>query len=449
MAYSHTVRQLTKNTSSPRRPHSGSRLPEGLAAFRHRNYRIFWFAQLVSLTGTWMQSLAQSWLVLEMTDSAFQLGLINVCQFAPTLLFGLVGGVYADRIPKRRLLQVTQTIAGLIVSVLAVLVTLGHVQLWQIYAAALGLGFVNAFDMPARQAFVAEMVGKDDLMNAVALNSALFNTTRVLGPALAGVLLAQVGAAVCFILNAASYAPVVVGLTLMRVAAPKRSKAEGSGLQRIRQGLSYVRSTPTVLLPIVLVGIVATFGMNFNIWVPLLAKRNFDIGAGGFGLLLSSMGVGSLAGALTLAFSGRRPRGRLMLLCAAAFGVFEGGLAIAGAAAAPVLVAVGLMALIGFTMSTTMAMANTTVQQATPDALRGRVMSIYMTVFAGTTPFGALIAGGTAHAFGTPVSVAISGVIVVGAAIGVGIWSTRAAVAAPGGSRASDQVSSASSHAAD
>ena len=201
--------------SAPLCPAPLARLPHGLAAFRHRDYRIFWFTQLVSLTGTWMQSLAQSWLVLTITDSPFQLGLINVCQFGPTLFLGLVGGVVADRVPKRRLLLTTQSAAGALTAVLALLVATGQVQLWHIYATALGLGLVNAFDMPTRQAFVAEIVGKDDLMNAVALNSALFNTTRVLGPAIAGLLLARFGATVCFVLNAVSYAPVVVGLALM------------------------------------------------------------------------------------------------------------------------------------------------------------------------------------------------------------------------------------------
>jgi MFS family permease len=410
---------------APTRPSLGSRLPRGLAAFRHRDYRIFWFAQLASLTGTWMQSLAQSWLVLSLTGSAFQLGLINVCQFGPTLFLGLIGGVVADRIPKRRLLFVTQAVAAALVALLAVLVATDAVQLWQIYAVALALGVVNAFDMPARQAFVAELVGKDDLMNAVALNSALFNATRVIGPALAGLLLAQVGAAICFVLNAASYLPVLVGLALMRVAPRPADEDDATGRERLRQGLAYVRGTPAVLLPLVLVGVVATFGMNFNVWVPLLAKREFAIGAGGFGLLMSAMGVGSLAGALTLAFAGRRPRRGPMLAMAAAFGLFEGGLALAGAASAPVALAFPLMAGVGFAMSTTMALANTTVQTTAPDALRGRVMSIYMTVFAGTAPLGALLAGATAKLLGTPLSVAAGGTTVLLAAVLLAAWGTR------------------------
>lgn len=405
------------------RPSAGTRLPKGLAAFTHRDYRILWFTQLGSLTGTWMQSLAQSWLILTMTDSPLQLGLINVCQFGPTLFLGLPAGVVADRIPKRRLLLITQCAAFAVTALLAFVVATGRVQLWQIYAAALGLGLVSAFDMPTRQAFVADVVGKDDLMNAVALNSALFNTTRVIGPALAGLLLAQVGAAVCFVVNAASYVPVVLGLLAMRTTgapAPEAAADDASAVARLREGFAYVLATRAVLLPIILVGAIATFGMNFNVWVPLLARRDFGIGADGFGVLMSSLGVGSLTGALILAFKGRRPNRRLMLLTALAFGGFEIGLAFAASARLPVIAAMGLMAAVGFAMSTTMAVANTTVQTIAPDALRGRVMSIYMTVFAGTAPLGALIAGGASGAFGTPTSVAMGGMVVTLAA--VGLW---------------------------
>ena len=405
-------------------------LRRGFAAFRHRDYRIFWFAQLVSLTGTWMQGLAQSWLVLSLTDSAFQLGLINVCQFGPTLLLGLVGGVVADRIPKRRLLLATQAVAGGLASVLALLVATGRVELWHIYVVALALGVVNAFDMPTRQAFVVELVGKADLMNAVALNSALFNTTRIIGPAIAGILLAQVGPAACFVVNAVSYAPVLLGLAVMRVKPLVDVKGR-TGLERLREGLAYVRASPAVLLPIVLVGFVATFGMNFNVWVPILAWHDLAIGAGGFGLLMSAMGIGSLTGALALAFGGRRPRRGPMLGAAVAFGLLEGGLAAAAAIPLHVTVAVLLLTGIGFAMSTTMALANTTVQLTAPDELRGRVMSIYMTVFAGTMPIGALLTGLTAHYFGTPSSIAIGGSVVVAA--GAGCWALAAGRWLPGG----------------
>jgi len=402
---------------------SPTRLPNGLRAFRHRDYRLFWFSQLLSLTGTWLQSLAQSWLVLTLTNSPVQLGLIGVFQFGPSLVFGLPGGVLADRFPKRRLLMVTQSIMAAITGALALLVATGRVQLWHIYAAALLFGIVNAVDMPTRQAFVTDMVGPDDLQNAIALNSALFNTTRIIGPALAGVLLSTVGAGLCFVLNAVTYLPVVGVLALMRTQGnPHPGAGEQSPLERLRGGLAYVARTPAVLLPIVLVGFVATFGMNFNVWAPLLARDVLDIGASGFGTLMASLGVGSLAGALALAFAGRNPtRGRILLM-AAIFGGFELALAFAAMLRAPLPLVMPLMAAVGFSMSTTMAQANTLVQTNSPDALRGRVMSIYMTVFAGSTPLGAAVAGGVAEWGGAPAAIAVGGAVSVLAALGVAVW---------------------------
>jgi MFS family permease len=405
-----------------------------LAAFRHRDYRVFWFSQLGSLTGNWMQNLAQAWLVLTLTNSPVQLGLIGACQFGPSLLLGLPAGVLADRFPKRNLLLSTQAIAGVLTAVLAGLVVTDAVQLWHIYAVALGFGVVTALDMPARQAFVADVVGKDDLMNAVALNSALFNTTRIIGPAVAGVLLARVGAAACFAINAASYVPVLVALAAMRTRGNPAADAQSSPIERLRQGLAYVRATPAVLLAIAVVGVVATFGMNFSVWVPLLARRDFAVGAGGFGILMSSMGVGSLVGVLTLAFRAKRPRRRLMLATAIAFGALLGALAFAASVPLPFLVALPLMAGVGCMMSTTMATANTLVQTSVPDELRGRVMSIYTTVFAGTLPIGSLVAGATSKALGTPTSIAIGGGVVLLAALAAaGGWGLvgRVAGAAP------------------
>ena len=390
-----------------------SRLPRGLAAFRHRNYRLFWFGQLISVTGTWMQTLAQSWLVLTLTSSAFKLGLVSVCQFTPILLIGLFAGVVADRVPKRRLLVITQALSGLFAGILAVLVAEDRVQLWQIYALALALGVVNAFDMPTRQAFVVEMVGKEDLMNAIALNSSLFNAARIVGPAIAGILLAAFGAQVCFGLNAVSYLAVIAGLLMMRLQ-PRPIAAAGSGWKRVQEGLTYVRGTPAILLPVILVGLVGTFGMNFNLWVPLLAKQSLDVGASGFGLLMSAMGVGSLLGALLIAFTATAgPQRSLLYGGAAVMGGLEIGLALAGAIPLPLAAAMVLLAGIGFASSCTMSTANTTVQTNSPDDMRGRVMSVYMTVFAGTAPFGGLAAGGTAGAFGVPASIAIGGAISV------------------------------------
>ena len=398
-------------------------LPRGLVAFEHRNYRLFYAGQLVSLSGTWMQRLAQSWLVLSLTSSAFQLGLVNVFQFTPILLFGLVGGVLADRFPKRSLLVVTQGVSCLLAAVMALLVWTGRIELWHVYVLAFGLGLVNAVDMPTRQSFVIEMVGREHLMNAIALNSSLFNSARVIGPAIAGVLLATAGVAVCFAINAISYLAVILGLLMMRLA-PAPERAVESVLTRLRAGLSYVRETPNIYLPLILVGGAATFGMNFNIWVPLLAKQDLGVGAGGFGVLMSALGAGALAGALALAFAGRQPSLPLLLGSAVLFGTGEIVLAVA-ATEVPVLAIAGMLAGLGFLMTTTSAMANTMVQSTARDALRGRVMSVYMTVFAGTTPIGALVAGAVASSYGATGSLILGGVVTVAAAALVALLSRR------------------------
>jgi MFS family permease len=394
-------------------------MSDGFRALRYRNYRLFWSGQLVSVIGTWMSNLALSWLVLELGATAFQLSLVGVFQFGPVLVLGLAGGIVADRFPKRSILLATQSSSALLAAILTVLVATDAIQLWHVYGFALGLGLVNVVDMPSRQAFVSELVPRDDVMNAVALNGAVFNSGRVVGPAVAGLLLATLGSAVCFGVNAVSFLPVIAGLALMRFPARHRDVPVGSNLDRLREGLTYVRTTPEILLPVVLVGFVGTFGMNFNVWVPLLARHDFATGATGFGLLMSSLGFGSLAGALTLAFRGKRPRRGLMLATALTLGTLELSLAAAGAAGVPYLVALPLLAGMGFTMSTTMMTANTTVQTTAPDALRGRVMSVYMTVFAGTVPIGALIVGSVAEAFGTPMSLVVGGSITIAASLSV------------------------------
>lgn len=396
-------------------------MPRGLAAFRYRNYRLFWFGQLISVTGTWMQSLAQSWLVLTLTPSAFLLGLVSVFQFAPVLAIGLFAGVIVDRVRKRNLLVVTQALSGVLAGLLAVLTWSGHIELWMVYAIAFLLGTVNAFDMPTRQAFVVEMVGKDDLMNAIALNSSLFNAARIIGPAVAGVLLAAVGPAAAFGINSLSYLAVIAGLLMMKLG-PHVDVARGRGLEQLRQGLHYVRSTESILRPIMLVGLVATFGMTFNVWIPLLAKQDLHSGAGGFGLLMAASGVGSLIGALALAFLVTSVKRWMLYSTAGALGALDIVLALVGAIPLAIGIAMLVLAAIGFCSTTTMAMANTTVQTSAPDELRGRVMSVYTTVFAGTAPFGALIAGAIASSFGTPVSLLVGGIVTVAAVASVAFW---------------------------
>lgn len=388
----------------------------GFRAFQHRNYRLLWTGQTFSVTGTWMQSLALAWLILSLTDSAFDLALVGAFQFGPTLLLGLAGGLIADRFPKRAILLVTQAIMAVLAGILALLVATDLVQLWHVYVIALGTGIATAVDMPTRQSFVSELVPSDDLVNAVALNAALFNAGRVVGPALAGLILAFSSPAVCFGLNAASFLAPISSLLRMRFASKPRAESGGSQFERLREGLGYVRSTPAVLLPICMVGLVATFGMNFNVWVPLLAKRELATGATGFGILMSALGVGSLFGALTLAFTGRRPRRNLMILAAASLGSLEIILAIVGASGLHFIAAIPLLAGMGFCMSMAMSLANATVQSSAPDHLRGRVMSVYMTVFMGTFPIGSLISGFASDQLGTPASIGIGGAIALSVA---------------------------------
>lgn len=399
-------------------------LRKGFIAFTYRNYRLFWFGQLVSVTGTWMQSLAQSWLVYEILGaSPFQLGLVNVLQFLPVLLFGIPAGIVADRFPKRSILMVTQSAMMLLSAVLAMLVITEVVQLWHVYLVATVFGCANALDMPTRQAFVSEMVDRDVLMNAIALNSALFNTGRIIGPAIAGVLLAIMGPGPLFAINATSYIAVLAGLLMMNVA-PIIKTSDVGPVQRLREGLTYIRGEPMIFRTIVMVGMVGIFGMNFNVWVPVLASDAFDAGSSAYGQLFSAMGAGSLLGALSLAFSGRGPNRSRMVGAVFAMGAGEIVLGAVAASGTALLLGAMTIALIGFTTTNTMSTANTIVQTTASDELRGRVMAVYMTVFAGTIPIGALLAGWVTGQFGLTISLATSGTMVVLAGL-YQLWAAR------------------------
>ncbi len=380
-------------------------------AFRYRNYRLFFMGQLVSVTGTWMQSLAQSYLVYEvLRSSPFELGLVNVFQFAPVLLLGIPAGIVADRLPKRSILVVTQSVFSFLALVLTVLIALGQIEIWHVYTVATVFGITNAFDMPTRQAFISEMVGRESVMNAIALNATMFNTGRVLGPAIAGVVLATLGPAVCFGINAVSYIAVIAGLLMMRITR-EPSRAVGSAGARLREGLSYVRATPDILRTIILVGVVGIFGMNFQVWVPILASDSFGSGGETYGLLFAAMGGGSLVGALALATFGRDPSRFRMLIAAIGLGLVEVALGIGATIPIPLAIGMILLALAGFASSNAMSTANSIVQTTSSDALRGRVMAVYMTVFAGTAPFGFLITGFIADRFGVGTSLTLSGAV--------------------------------------
>jgi MFS family permease len=378
----------------------------------HRNFRLFWFGQLVSLVGTWMQQVAQNWLVLELTNDPIALGLTATAQFAPVLVFGLFGGVIADALPKRRTLLVTQGASMILAAALGVLVFSGRVEVWHVWLLAGLLGLVSAIDMPVRQAFVVEMVGRRDIANAVALNSAVFNASRIVGPAIAGLLIGVAGIAACFFINAASYLAVLAGLALIRVedllpTARARFESSVSGvLGQLAEGLRYVRDTPVVLLAIGLLGVVATAGMNFSVLMPIMARDVLGGGAETFGFLMAASGVGSLLSALMIAF-GQRPTLRLLLTGAAVFGLGLVGVGLSRS----VPLSLALMVFVGWGVIAMAATTNTLIQLTVPDELRGRVMSVYTTVFAGSTPIGGLFSGTLAAAFTAPVAVVVGGLI--------------------------------------
>ena len=391
-------------------------------ALRHRNFRLFWFGQLISLIGTWMQSIGQAWLVLQLTHSAWLLGVVGALQFLPIMLFSLFGGVLADRLPKRRVLLFTQSFAMLQAAVLWILVASGHIQVWEVLVLASLLGLTNSFDMPTRQAFVVEMVGREDLPNAIALNSSVFNMARVVGPGLGGLIIAFLGIAPLFLLNTISFVPVIVGLALIRMnelhALAKRTTTSGetskqSTLQSLREGLSYVVHTPSVLLIIAVIGVISLFGINFNVILPLFATEVLHSGALGFGFLSAAFGIGSLCSALWLAWGNRKPSVQYLLIAALAFSVLEVFFALSHLYVLSLI----LIAAVGFAMIAFSANSNTALQTVTPDHLRGRVMSVYMVVFAGSVPLGNLFTGGLAHLYGAPISLLIGACLSLVAAI--------------------------------
>jgi MFS family permease len=376
---------------------------------------------VVSNTGSWMQRVAQDWLVLQLThNSGTALGITTGLQFLPLLLFSLWGGMIADRYPKRRILMVTQTMMGVLALVLGILALTGSVRIWQVFALAFGLGLATVVDNPTRQAFAVEMVGTEGMANAIALNSAVFNLARIAGPAVAGVVIALVGVPAAFLLNAASYGAVLIGLKLMRTAElhPARRAERGPG--QLRAALSYVRSRPTLWMPMILVFFVSTFGMNFQVTTALMSRTVFHTGAGAFGLASALLAVGALAGAL-IAARRSRPTLRLLLTTALAFGVLEilTGLMPDYAAFLVALVPTGL-AMIVFTTA-----ANSSTQLATAGDMRGRVMGLYMLVFLGGTPLGAPLVGWLAATYGTRTSLISGGVISAAAAVVVAVVLAR------------------------
>ncbi|MER7664669.1 MULTISPECIES: MFS transporter [unclassified Streptomyces] len=391
------------------------------SSLKIRNYRLFAIGQVVSNTGTWMQRIAQDWLVLTLTGSASAVGITIALQFLPMLLFGLYGGVLADRLPKRGLLLTTQSAMGATGVALAVLTLTGHVEVWHVYFTAFLLGMVTVVDNPARQSFVSEMVGPDQLGNAVSLNSANFQSARLVGPAVAGVLITAVGSGYAFLFNGLSFLAPIAGLLLMRNSELHKVERAPRGKGQLREGLRYVSTHPELIWPIVLVGFIGTFGFNFPIWLSAFVDDVYHSGAGTYGLLNTLMAVGSLAGALLAA---RRGTSRLRFLVGAAvmFGLLE-----TVAAFAPGFWIFALMMVpIGMAGLTVNVTANSSVQMATEPAMRGRVMSLFMMVFVGGTPLGAPVFGWITDTYGPRIGFAAGGVISLLAALGIGVMLARA-----------------------
>ncbi len=396
------------------------RVLHGFRALRHRDFRIFYSGQFISLIGTWMQSLAQSWLVLTLTGSALALGLVGALQFLPVLLLSTFGGTIADRVPKREVLVATQVGEMVLAFILAVLTLTRLVTYLDVLILALLLGIASSIDMPTRQAFVVELVGPRDLINAIALNSSLFNAARLIGPALAGLLIGSIGIAGCFFLNGLSFIPVIFGLLQIRPAVhPAQIEASFKAiLADLREGFRYVRRHPTVFAVVILVGAVGTFGSNFNVVLPILARNVLGVGATGLGWLLAAMGLGSLLASLGLAYLGREPHPRMIVGAAITFSLLEMGLA----PVASFPLALGLLVLIGAALVTVSALANTYIQTSVPHHLRGRVMSIYTTVFVGTTPIGNTAAGAIAETTSASGPLFLGGLGALAATLFVARW---------------------------
>ena len=383
-------------------------LPRTFAALKHRNYRLFWSGQIISLIGTWMQTVGQGWLVLSLTNSPFKLGLVSMAGSLPVLLFTLWGGVVADRVNKRKLIITTQTCAMLLAFTLAILVTLKIIQVWHIVMLAFFLGTVNSFDTPTRQAFVVEMVGKEDLTNAIGLNSAMFNTARMVGPAVAGLLIAALGVAGCFWLNGVSFIAVIIGLAFIQNTFKAERREGGTPLKNLLEGLRYLWSNKVVLALIANVAVSSIFGMPYMMLMPVFAKQILKGGPSTYGVLLAAAGAGAIIGGLTVATRGARARrGANILMGSGLFALFLFLFSFSHWFG----ISLVLLMVTGFAMITQNVTTNSLLQAVVPDFLRGRIMSVYVLMFMGMIPIGSLQAGSVAQVIGAPWAVRIGAVI--------------------------------------
>lgn len=373
------------------------------SALYSRDFRLFWIGQLISFSGTWMHSTAQGWLVYSLTKSPFYLGIVSAVGSFPVLLFTLLGGVVADRIGKRNLLIVTQALSMLPALLIGALTTMEVIKVWHVMALVGFLGTVNAFDLPARQSFLIEMVERGNLLNAVALNSAAFNAARIIGPIIAAMTIAYVGLAACFYLNALSFLPVILALVMVR-ARPKAPSGRESILREFMDGMRFVRNEPYVLRVMIMVAIFSLFGIPFITMLPVFAEEVLSVGVKGLGFLAASAGIGAFIAAVSIAFKGDVKEYRLMHFTPALFSLALIGFAFS----TNYRLSMALLALAGWSLVSFLAIANSSVQLRSPDGLRGRVMSVYTLVFLGLAPVGNSIIGLLAERIGTPNAVALS-----------------------------------------
>jgi MFS family permease len=402
-------------------------LRRAFAALRHRNFRLFWFGQLLSLIGTWMQSIGQAWLVLELTHSSLLLGVVGAFQFLPVLLFTLFGGVLADRWARRTVLLFTQSSAMIEALLLWILVLTGIVQIWHILVLATLLGITLSIDMPTRQAFIVEMVGRQDLPNAIALNSLLFNTTSIIGPGIGGLIIAALGVVPLFLLNGLSFIAVLIGLALVDITklhrddqhlASQWKEPKQGAIKSLRDGLAYIFQTPCVLLIIAVGAVISLFSNNSNVILPLFATAVLHAGAAGFGFISAAFGLGALLSALRLAWKNKKPCVRSMLFGGTVFCIAEAAFALSHV----YVLSVVLIAAAGFAQITFTATANTTLQTVSPDRLRGRVMSVYMMVSVGSIPVGNLFIGGLANWLGASIALLLCAILSLIGVIGGWIY---------------------------
>src|SRR6516164_2487199 len=398
-----TVDSTGNSAPPPAAALAPSRWSVGMRALHHRNFQLFFSGQLISLTGTWMQTVAQSWLVYRLTGSSLLLGSVGFASQIPIFLVAPVGGTVADRMNRQRVVVATQTASMILALILAALTLLGKVEVWHIFVLAALLGVVNAFDIPGRQSFLVDMVGRDDLMNAIALNSSMFNGARVVGPAIAGILVARIGEGWCFFVNGISYIAVIIGLLLMSVHCPRRSESE-SPLHDIIEGFRWVEHTGPIRAILLLLGLVSLVAMPYTVLMPIFADRILHGGARALGMLMGATGVGALLGALTLAAKTEvRGLGRWVAFACAGFGISL----ILFAFSRNLALSVCLLLPVGFSMMLQMSSSNTLIQAMVPDRLRGRVMAVYSMMFMGMAPFGAFFAGALADRVGAPVTLSL------------------------------------------